>query len=64
MSDKDIRREQFTALFSMHNLEVDWELLSDNYNDLPDYEWRGFLHSVNVILLTRVRAAKTKVEKN
>ncbi|GEM_PF-1450596 len=56
MEKKELRKRQFEELFKQHRMEPDWKFLSGNYAELPEYEWAGFLHSINAILARRAAA--------
>ncbi len=47
------RRVQFQALFARYGKEPDWKFLSDTYADMADYEWKGLIHSIHLILARR-----------
>ncbi len=54
------RKLQFESLFTRRNLEIDWKFLSANYADISEYEWMGFLNSINAILTRREAMEKKK----
>lgn len=47
------RRMEFQELFARHGKEPDWKFLSDNFADMADHEWKGLIHSINLILARR-----------
>lgn len=58
MDIKETRKKQFVDIFTNHGVEADWKLLSENYHETSDYEWNGFLHSVNLIINMKNRQKK------
>lgn len=52
------RKGEFTALFERFGLEVDWKFLSENFSEVPEYEWSGFLQSIHSILARRAAAER------
>jgi len=59
-STADERKKQFTTLFARFGKEVDWKLLPQNYAEMPDYEWMGFIQSIGMILMRRNAAEKNR----
>ena len=55
MDMTELRKKQFVEVFNRHGAEVDWKLLSDNFTETPEYEWKGLLHSIEVILRMKMR---------
>jgi len=62
MDIKETRKKQFTDLFALHGAEVDLKLLSENYYEISDYEWNGFLHSINLIIRMKNRPKNKPVQ--
>lgn len=55
MEKAERRKSEFEALFAHYALEPDYKFLSENFGSVPDYEWKGFLNSINAILSRRQR---------
>ena len=60
MTDTDTRREEYISLFKTYEMDVDWNFLPGDYIDMPEYKWRGFLHSINMILSQKLSARNKK----
>jgi len=58
MDITELRKKQFVDVFAHHDAEVDWKLLSENFVDIPEYEWRGLLHSIELILRLKSKTKK------
>ncbi len=44
---------EFQELFARYGKEPDWKFLSDTFADMADHEWKGLIHSINLILARR-----------
>lgn len=60
MIDTDTRKEEYIRLFRMYEMETDWNFLSENYKEMPEYEWQGFLQSINMVLARKLSARNKK----
>jgi len=60
MTTTDARREEYISLFKTYEMDVDWNFLPGDYKDMAEYKWKGFLHSINMILSRKLSTRNKK----